>query len=302
MSYEIRFCAWPSWAKNCGLYLAEDLGKFRKLDLSVTVVDSPSNILSALLHGETDIAEVSCTMAIRAIRAGMPYRIIAIREAICPYGTLSLTRNPIASPQDYVGKSWGHTKAFSEDVIVLPRLAEVVGFDNSRVTMKECLYVDQLSAVFEGEVDFISASWGSDYPEQITRAGNRASELKYIRWSDYGLAVYADCFVATTTWLQRYGELATKFFAGLREGVLAGFDDPELGIHSIVSHESKLTVNRNLLTLAVNQSLDVLLPPQTEAHKLFHIVPAVLLNTARAACSDWEGESVTELYSNEYLS
>jgi ABC-type nitrate/sulfonate/bicarbonate transport system substrate-binding protein len=183
-----------------------------------------------------------------------------VRDKICPCGTLSLKGNQMRTPVDYGHRTWGHTAGFSEDRFLLQLLADSLGFDGGSIRLRDIPYRQRLSALVSGEVDFISAWWGTGYPDQILDSRADPCEFDYLRWRDFGLQMFGECLLARRTWVAENREILEAFLTISAEGFLGAAVDQEAAVNAILLEENVLRDDRvrEKLRLSVSQSLELL--------------------------------------------
>lgn len=299
---KVSLSSWPSYGKNSGFYLALERGHYSSRDVDFRLIDSLQNALLPLETGDAEVAQVLCSAALAAIEQGADYRIIAIRDAVLPVGTISLTSSGIKTPSDYERKRWGHSETFSPERALLPALAQNTGFDPNTVRLIHLEFPARLPALLKGEVDFISAWWGSGYPPQLIAARKQNIELDFIRWSDYDIDIYGECLVARNDWLKSSPSVARAFLEATQQGFEEAMTDPNSAIKAVIAQNPDQVGQEEVIALAWEQSQDLINDEQTMTHGLFWIDEAKLSNTRKLILGLATKVPIERTYTNEFLS
>jgi ABC-type nitrate/sulfonate/bicarbonate transport system substrate-binding protein len=257
---ELRFATWPSLAKNVAIHLGRN--RFIEAGIDLKILSSLKNALDVMRSGEADVCQILFSSAIREIAAGGDYILIGIRDKVCPCGTLSLRDNHIVHPNAYANRTWGHTVNFSEDRFLMSQLADTFGFDIASIRVRDVPYPNRLAALIAKDVDFISAWWGTGYPDQILDAKADGISLDYVRWADFGLRTYGDCLLARRSWALSHRTLVESFLEIVSRTYFETLQDPETVLKEVLGEEllSKNVRDINKLRLGIKQSLELLKP------------------------------------------
>lgn len=298
---KVVLSSWPSYGKNSGFYLAIDRGYFEDEGIQLVIQDSFQNAMLLLESGDAQLTQVLCSSALSAIEQGGDYRIVAIRDAIIPVGTISLKSEAIRTPADYEGKLWGHSESFSPELAILPALAERSSFDPDSVDIVHLEFPARLPALLNGDVDFISAWWGSGYPPQLLAARQQGIEIDFLRWSDFGIDAYGECLVARNDWLISSPVAAAGFFAAADRGFRDAIADPESAVNATIRLNPSQEDQKAVIALSWEQSEDLVYDSKSLVQKLFWIDANRLLETRRLILGDTSNSPIEETFTNEFL-
>jgi len=298
---KVALSSWPSYGKNSGFYLAMDRGYFSDNLVSFKLIDSFQDALLPLKTGEAEVAQVLCSEALTAIDQGARYHIIAIRDAIFPVGTISLPTSGIKSPSDYEGKIWGHSETFSPEKAILPALAKKTGFDPKTVRLIHIEFPARLPALLKGEVDFISAWWGSGYPPQLIAAYKQNVELNFIRWSDYGIDIYGECLVARNEWLETSPSTVRAFLTAATKGFEQAIADPDAAVKAVIAQNPNQAGQEEVIRLAWKQSQDLIYDEHTRNHGMFWIDKEKLSRTRSLILGEKLEKPIETTYLNDFI-
>jgi NitT/TauT family transport system substrate-binding protein len=298
----VRLSSWPSFGKNAGFDLANQRGYFQDEGIDFDLITSYQQAaLVPLSAGEVEVAQMLCSDALNAIEQGGELRVIGVRDAKFPVGTVSLATSNIRTPADYAGKRWGHNVGNSPEQKLLPTLAAQTGFDPTTVKLVHVDYPAQLGALIQGQIDFVSAWWGSGYPEMLLAARDQGVELRFIRWSDYGIDVYGECLVARVDWLDEHPDLAKAFLSSAVKGFLDSQSEPDAAVDAVIASNADQSEQREAIKLQVIQSMELVNDEYVDQHGLFSISGEKLSRTRDAILGMTTKVAIENTFTNEYL-
>ena len=296
----VHLVTFPSHGKNIGFDVALERGYFRDEGIEVTMSNAFENALAMLDGGRADIAQMLCVRAMQAMEQGARHRIIAVRDAVLPIGTISLPAAAINTPADYAGKRWGEGAEFGVERMAMRRLGELTGFDPAAVRLVNMEYRVRLPALLAGNIDFVSAWWASGYPAQLIAARREGVSLRFLRWSDYGLDGYGDCLVARQRWLDNDPRAARAFLAAAARGFHDAIADPAAAVALLVARDASQRQQAEVITLAWAQAQDLLFDDQSRRHGLFWIAEDKLARTRQLFLGSDTRVPIGDTYSNDF--
>lgn len=207
----VRFLAFPTPGRSAPFALAVEDGSYAARNVDFEFVGSFDSTIALLEAGEGEIAQALCSEAMSRISLGADLLIIAVRDAIFPVATVSLPESGIRTVADYADKKWGESADNDAELAVMPALADINGFDSSSIEIINLAFEAKLPALIAGEVDFVTAWYGSGYVTYLLAAESQGIDLNLIRWSEFGLDIYGQCFVARASWVNDNREGAAAF-------------------------------------------------------------------------------------------
>ena len=223
----VRFATWPAPGKNAGIIFAQSSGLFEERGLESIVLEGYQNTLVVLSAGEAEIAQVLCSSAVSAIGEGLRGRIIAARDQRNPIATVSLPRTNIERVSDFRGLSWGHSPGFSPERAILERLVSEANLEIEEVDFVNVDFPARLPSLLSGEIDFFSAWIGSGYPVVASAAAKVGQDLDVLRWEDFGVDIYGECYVARTDASGRVPSWVPQWLEAAREGHIYAIENPQ---------------------------------------------------------------------------
>jgi NitT/TauT family transport system substrate-binding protein len=297
----VRMSTWPSYGKNVPFYGPASRERGESRSVKVELANTFLQVLIPLESRDVHIAQVFVTDAIRSINQGHRFVILGARDANSPIGTVALRRNGITSPAQYAGKKWGHSLGFSPERQLLKELAALSGFDGDSVKIIHMEYGVRFSALLAGQIDFMSAWWGSGYPPIMLTAERQNIELTYIRWTDFGVDVYGEVFVARRDWVEQQPELVRGFLRAASRAFLAAMADPAAAVDAAAAHLGKQGVEREIIRVGWQQSSELVWDAFGRKHGIFQIDEGKFLRTLEMMSVRDLDRPVTSYFTNEYL-
>lgn len=299
----IRFATFPSYGKNAGFYLAQATGQYEKLGVQVEIVNTFQNTLTLLQSGDADISQALCSDAFSFNEQGADFVIVAVRDAKFPVGTVSLPGSGIRSPSDYVGKRWGMSIGFSPEQRLLPALGRRLGFDSETVEHVNVDFPSRLPALLTGQVDFISAWWGSGFAAQKIAAQSQGVDLSdtFIRWTDYGIDIYGECLTVREGSLRDDSKALSSFLKASIHGFNQALGAPAEAIEAIIQMSPDLQGEKEVIALQWEQSADLLFDDLNKDDGLFHIYPSKLARTRNLIVGTDLTRSLESSYTNSLI-
>lgn len=294
-SQVVRFATWPEYGKNAGLVYAQEQGFFEAYGLATQIIDGYQNSLLLLESGDADVAQVLCSSAMAAILRGLPAKIVGARDQRNPIATVSLPALNIQSPADYRGFRWGHSAGFSPEQLMLDRLSREHHFSVEEIELVNLDYSARLPALLAGEVDFVSAWLGSGYPAQLAAATAAGIRLDLLKWGDFGVDSYGECFVARVNSDGYAPDWMDNWLAAAKEGFISSLTVPS-EVHGLVLSTITELGDPDVFSLAFEQGNELLVQPGADAGTVLSMDVGRMSSTA-----EWAGLPVTDIDSMLFI-
>lgn len=297
----VRLSTWPSLGKNAGFYVAQSRGIYDDHKIEFSFIHSRQSTVNPILTGDADVAQVLCSEAVRLINEGAPLLVVGARDASFPVGTVSLASSDVRSPSDYAGKRWGRSAGIDAELQTLNLLADLNSFDVNSVTSVHVEFPARIPALIRGDVDVVSAWWGSGFPIMQAAAHAQGVKLSFIKWSDFGIDLYGECFVVTSTFASANGELLRRFLEATKVGFEVAIAEPSSAVAAILSEVNQKYATKQLVEATLNQSSDLLFDKFTKRMGLFWIDTDKFKRTMATVPDIRLERPIEEYFSIDYL-
>ncbi len=212
--------SWINDAEFAGYFTAFDKGYYKDEGLDVSYLPGGPDVIpeSTLIAGKADITLTTPDTTIQAIATqGAPFKIIGAQYQKNPLGVVSLSKNPVKTPADLVGKTLAVPPV---NVVSVDAMLKLSGVDKSKVNIVPYEYdpTPLIKGNIDATVDFVT-----DVPFTIKQAGLEAvSFLLY----DHGFTIYNDTVVVTEETLKNKRPQLIKWLRASRKGWTENFADP----------------------------------------------------------------------------
>ncbi|MCI5073563.1 ABC transporter substrate-binding protein [Oricola sp.] len=213
--------AWINDAEFSGYFAAIDSGFYGEEGLDLTYLSGGPDVIpeSSIIAGKADLALTTPDTTIKAIvEQGAPFKIIGAQYQKNPIGIVSLTSNPIATPQDLVGKTLAVPPV---NVISVEAMLKMNNIDPADV--KIVPYAYDPTPLIKGEID-ASLDFTTNVPYTISLQGVEATSFLLY---DFGYTIYNDTVVVTEDVLASKRAELVSWLRASRKGWEANFTDPE---------------------------------------------------------------------------
>ena len=212
--------SWINDAEFAGYFTALDKGFYKDEGLDITYVPGGPDVIpeSTLIAGKADITLTTPDTTVQAIATqGAPFKIIGAQYQKNPLGVVSLTKNPIKTPADLVGKTLAVPPV---NVVSVDAMLKLNGVDKSKVNIVPYEYdpTPLIKGNIDATVDFVT-----DVPFTIKQAGLEATSFLLY---DYGFTIYNDTVVVTEDTLKNKRPQLIKWLRASRKGWVENFKDP----------------------------------------------------------------------------
>lgn len=255
---QVRFGTFPSYGKNAGLVWAKSASYFSKQDIDFSLVDSRVSTAVLLEGRNVDIAQILCSSVGDLVSNGANLEIIAVRDQRNPIAIVSLDDAGIQSPDDLSNKRWGYSASFSPEQNIFREAGRRMGFDFNTIEKISLDFSLRLPSLLNGDVDFISAWIGSVLPIYQKAIDDSGRKIRVLRWEDFGIDIYGECFIARSDWLKENANLTERWLTAAEEGFQHVLDYPEDGIEAIIGYYGLEAGDPDVIRLAVHQSNELL--------------------------------------------
>ena len=212
--------SWVNDAEFAGYFTAIDKGYYKDEGIDLTYVGGGPDVIpeSTLIAGKADLTVTTPDTTIKAIaEQGAPFKIIGAQYQKNPLGVVSLSKNPIKTPKDLIGKTLAVPPV---NVISVDAMLKLSGVDKDKV--KIVPYEYDPTPLIKGEVD-ATIDFVTDVPFTIKQAGLEATSFLLY---DFGFTIFNDTVVVTEDTLKTKRADLVKWLRASRKGWAENFKDP----------------------------------------------------------------------------
>ena len=212
--------SWVNDAEFAGYFTAIDKGYYKDEGIDLTYVGGGPDVIpeSTLIAGKADLTVTTPDTTIKAIaEQGAPFKIIGAQYQKNPLGVVSLSKNPIKTPKDLIGKTLAVPPV---NVISVDAMLKLSGVDKDKV--KIVPYEYDPTPLIKGEVD-ATIDFVTDVPFTIKQAGLEATSFLLY---DFGFTIFNDTVVVTEDALKTKRADLVKWLRASRKGWAENFKDP----------------------------------------------------------------------------
>jgi NitT/TauT family transport system substrate-binding protein len=275
----IRLSTWPSLGKNAPFYMGLEHGIYRADDIDLEIIQTRQSALVLLASGQAEVAQVLVSEAAAAIINGVDLKIIAVRDSKFPVATISLREKNIKSPRDYIGRSWAVSQESPVELLAFQYLAQQEAIEPAKVRIERMSWESQLPALIAGQVDIISAWYGSGYPAKVLAATAKGVDVDVVWWAKYGVDLYGECLVVESDWLKKHVGLAERFLRATKASFLASIDAPDEAVQAVLARDPRAQGKREEVALGWQQAAQLAQREGWPRDRLLALESAVLKRT-----------------------
>ena len=210
-----------------GEVAADKLGYFADEGLELEVVAGGPNIdgVASVASGRSNLGSISSSPSLMLARsAGIPVKCIAAGYQQHPYTYFSLKKNPVATPQDMIGKKIG-TQATGR--ILLRALLAKNGISEDQVEL--VVIGSDMAPLMTGQVDAITG-WKTNV-NALSVLGDQRVDMTL--W-DAGIQLYANPYYTTDSVLAEHGDKVEAMIRAISRGWGWVHDNPEQAVDYLV--------------------------------------------------------------------
>lgn len=218
------------WLASNGLLgevVAQKKGFYKEQGIELEIVPGGPNVdgVGGVASGRAAVGQTSSSPSVMLARsAGIPVKAFAAGYQKHPFTYFSLSKNPIRTPKDMVGKTIAtQPTAF----ILLRALLAANGIAEDQVKMVNM--GSDMNQLMTGQVDAVTG-WVTN-TSALKVLGNDPVEL--MLW-DAGIELYANVYFTNDKVLEETPEELTKFLAGSAKGWGYAKENPEEAVSILV--------------------------------------------------------------------
>ena len=214
--------AWVHTIEYSGFYTAQDQGYYdaANLDVSLDVLGQTSPI-DQVVMGKAQFGMASADNVLLARATGKPVVAIATIYQRSPVAFVSLAKNHIIKPQDFINKTVIVDLKGTTGIIYRALLASQSINEAQVKTQPRADYTND--ALLNGKADVIDA-FINNQPVQLKQQGY---DINVVLPSDYGIDLYANVIFTTEEMIKTQPDVVEAFVRATTRGMQRAIQDPE---------------------------------------------------------------------------
>lgn len=225
-----------AYGKHALFYPGLEKGFFKDAGLDVTfqaAKGSADNVVK-VAAGSAQFGFCDTPTSMLARGTGAKVKQVCMVHYKAMSNVVSLASNPVKTPQDMVGKTFG-AAAGDAPRVALPALARINKFDASKVeiiTIEGSAKPAVLASKRVNGVLGLSA-FAPVYAEVIEKAGDKLVQFEF---SDYGLDIYSNGIIVTDEMAAKEPKLVSAFNAAMVRSIIYACEHPDEAMAAFLKH------------------------------------------------------------------
>ena len=269
----VRFTLDWALQGNHGMWaLAEDRGIFRREQLAVRMDRGfgSGDALVKVGSGAYDIGFADFSGAVKFNAENPASRLVMLYPVFdrTAAAIVTMRGRGIEKPQDVVGKSLGAPEGEGSRLL-FPAFARVAGIDASRVRWTSMAANLRDTMLRTGQVDAVT---GFLFTVHFNLVGLGIPEDNILSWpyAEHGLDLYGSGVFCRADWLERNGEVASRFLKASIDGLKLLLNDVPGGMASLKRREPLFDEALESRRFAMTRDRSIL-TPNSRANGLGHL-------------------------------
>jgi len=227
--------AWVHTIEYSSFYTAQDQGYYdaANLDVSLDVLGQTLPI-DQVVMGKAQFGLSSADNVLLARAAGKPVVAIATIYQRSPVAFVSLAKNHITKPQDFINKTVVVDLKGTTGIVYRALLASQSINEALVKTQPRADYTND--ALLNGQADVIDA-FINNQPVQLKQQGY---DINVVLPSDYGIDLYANVIFTTEEMIKTQPDIVEAFVRATTSGMQRAIQDPEAATRLTVARGTNL--------------------------------------------------------------
>ena len=291
---------------NHGMWaLAEDRGIFRREQLAVRMDRGfgSGDALVKVASGAYDIGFADFSGAVKFNAENPQNRLVMIYPVFdrTAAALMTLKGRGIEKPQDVAGKSLGAPEGEGSRML-FPAFARVAGINSSGIRWTSMAANLRDTMLRTGQVDAVT---GFLFTVHFNLVGLGIPEDQILGWpyAEHGLDIYGSGLFAKAEWLERNGEVASRFVKASIDGLKALLNDVPGGMASLKRREALFDEALEARRFAMTRDRSII-TPNSRANGLGHVDmvrAAQLISVNAEALGVANPPSVESMFTDRFL-
>lgn len=268
---------WAFVGQHAPFFVALEKGFWQEEGLDVEIVRGygSADAVQKVAAGAVNIGYGDTGSLIVARTEGADVKLIGMVLGLPPYAVIYPEDKPIATPKDLEGKKIG---AAAGDSVrrAFPAFAKIAGFDVGKVEFVTIGYEAYASQLLSRQIDGLAEYYAAK-PNYDAVAQENNLRLGILKFSDYGLDIYSNGFLAKESYIRENPDIIRKFLRGAYRGFAYAYQHQDEAVDALLKREP--TLNREVAKAQFLLDKDAVLNPDVLANGYGHIDPAKMQRT-----------------------
>lgn len=291
---------WIPQANHCYFYVAKDKGFYEDVGLRVNIERGSGSMDAVKLMdtGKVDLAMADSTVAMTGIGEGADLKILAMVYQKTPFTFWTKKGRGIETLEDFEGATIGAPPGDAHRVF-FPALAKENGIDVNKVKFVNMSAGAKIPAMASGKIDIEGNYWPT-YPTQVETVGEE--NLRWFRWSEYGVDPYAKSIITSVENLKERPELVRNFLEATFKAWRWALINPRKAIEIEQKYVPETDVS--LFVKSFKKAKDLMKSPGVLRHGLGWMDQEKMEYTARLVNKYQDPKNsvnASRVYTNEFL-
>jgi NitT/TauT family transport system substrate-binding protein len=232
---------WAFVGQHVPFFVALDKGFWKEEGLEVEIVrgygsaDAVQKVASganAIGYGDTG------SLVVGRANEGVDVKLIGMLLGLPPHAVIYKMDQPLTKPADFEGKKIG---AAAGDSVrrVFPAFAKTAGFDINKVQFETIGYEIYSAELLSGRIDGLAEYYAAK-PNYDKAAKENGLELGILKFSDFGLDIYSNGFLAKESFIAQNPDQVRAFLKGVYRGFAYAYKNVDESVDIFLKHEPTL--------------------------------------------------------------
>lgn len=232
---------WAFVGQHVPFFVALDKGFWKDEGLEVEIVrgygsaDAVQKVASGantIGYGDTG------SLVVGRANEGVDVKLIGMLLGLPPHAVIYKMDQPLSKPADLEGKKIG---AAAGDSVrrVFPAFAKIAGFDINKVQFETIGYEVYNAELLSGRIDGLAEYYAAK-PNYDKAAKENGIELGILKFSDFGLDIYSNGFLAKESFIAEHPDQARAFLKGVYRGFAYAYQNVDESVDIFLKHEPTL--------------------------------------------------------------
>ena len=257
----IRFILnWKFEGPQGYFFLAQDRGYFRDegIEVAFDQGNGSAGPASAVLNGSYDMGfgDINVLTQLAARQTKDVPQAVAILYNRTPCSIAVKTDGDIKSPRDLTGKTLGGA-ANDPGVKLFAAFCKLTGIDTASVKTLTIQPTLAAQMVVRGQADGVFGYYTTLWFATESMGMDPASELRFFRYSDYGLDLFGNSIIASRDLVRDKPNVVRGFLRALFRGLHDTIADPDAAIATVARREALVrpTIEREKLLFTMKNDM-----------------------------------------------
>lgn len=234
---------WKYQGQMAIYFIAADRGYFKDegLEIAFDQGEGAGAAAPKVASGAYDIGFGSLDSVI-ALQATRPAEApVAVFQAYnrAPFVIAVRAESPIKTPKDLEGRTIGGP-IFDGALKLFPTFAKIANIDASKVNVTNMAPNLRAQMLMRGQMDGAFAFYSGIYMDTKLMGGKPDTELRYIRYEDYGMNLYSNAILVSKSLISEKPEAVRGFIRALNRAIKEVNTDRAAGIAAVLKREALL--------------------------------------------------------------